>query len=49
MKISCASAGISNPSYVKNLLQKMETREFVYLKQVMALGHSGIVAQGVHR
>jgi asparagine synthase (glutamine-hydrolysing) len=29
--------GYFQPSYVKNLLQKMETREFVYLKQVMAL------------
>ena len=29
--------GYFEPSYVKNLLGKMETREFIYLKQVMAL------------
>jgi asparagine synthase (glutamine-hydrolysing) len=29
--------GYFEPSYVRNLLEKMETREFVYLKQVMAL------------
>lgn len=29
--------GYFEPSYVRDLLRKMETREFVYLKQVMAL------------
>jgi asparagine synthase (glutamine-hydrolysing) len=29
--------GYFDPAYVKTLLEKMETREFVYLKQVMAL------------
>jgi asparagine synthase (glutamine-hydrolysing) len=29
--------GYFDPSYVKRLVEKMETREFVYLKQVMAL------------
>ena len=29
--------GYFDPAYVKRLLEKMETREFVYLKQVMAL------------
>ena len=29
--------GYFEPSYVRNLLKRMETREFVYLKQVMAL------------
>ena len=29
--------GYFEPAYVKTLLEKMETREFVYLKQVMAL------------
>jgi asparagine synthase (glutamine-hydrolysing) len=29
--------GYFEPAYVKNLLGLMETREFVYLKQVMAL------------
>ena len=29
--------GYFDSTYVKALLEKMETREFVYLKQVMAL------------
>jgi asparagine synthase (glutamine-hydrolysing) len=29
--------GYFEPAYIKNLLGMMETREFVYLKQVMAL------------
>ncbi|HET9523969.1 MAG TPA: asparagine synthase (glutamine-hydrolyzing) [Terrimicrobiaceae bacterium] len=29
--------GYFEPDYVKNLLRQMETREFIYLKQVMAL------------
>ena len=29
--------GYFEPLYIKTLLEQMETREFVYLKQVMAL------------
>ena len=29
--------GYFEPAYIKNLLRMMETREFIYLKQVMAL------------
>jgi asparagine synthase (glutamine-hydrolysing) len=29
--------GYFEPAYIKNLLRRMETREFIYLKQVMAL------------
>ena len=37
MKHQVRKRGYFEPAYIKNLLGMMETREFIYLKQVMAL------------